>query len=298
MKKSIGKKIFDVFVLLGVIVMVFCIVYCFAMDAMYGHLADRMGIGELIRAAAAGEKGIAEEIANIQQTEPRKVFAKEEVVDVVYVGNSLLLVPDIPNKVESYAEKSGYTFVSHEYLLSGGSLQQSLDRAEMLEDMREALLVADIVVLQEYGSHYETTYEDICEFVKLCGEETEVYYYMTEFDFDYELLKKIAVDERVHLIPALNMTEIATGNMGYEYEEMTKPGDYHPSQTYAHICGLFTFSVISGQKCSDYPLADDDKILEYMKGETLEDKKACFEEMYYQADLLIGFYEENAKNWK
>lgn len=298
MKKSIGKKIFDVLVLLGVIVMVFCIVYCFVMDAMYGHLADGMGIGELTSGAAAREKWIEEEIANIQQTEPRKVFTKEEVVDVVYVGNSLLQVPGIPSKVESYAEKSGYTFVSHEYLLSGGSLQKSLERAEMLEDMKEALLAADVVVLQEYGSHYESTYEDICEFVKLCGEETEVYYYMTEFDCDYDLLKKIAVDERVHLIPAINMTDIATVDMGYEYEEMTKPGDYHPSQTYAHICGLFTFSVISGQKCSDYPLADDDKILEYMKGETLEEKKAFFEEMYYLADLLIGFYEESAKNWE
>ena len=121
---------------------------------------------------------------------------------------------------------------------------------------------------------------------------------MTEFDFDTELLKKIAVDERVHLIPATMLIEIAVEDLGYDYEEMTKPGDYHPSQTYAHLCGLFTFSTISGQKCLDYPLVEGDKLLEYLKGKTFEEKQNCFETMYELADVMAGYYEEVVKTWE
>ena len=106
------------------------------------------------------------------------------------------------------------------------------------------LLDADVLVLQEYGN-----------------------------DYDVELLKKISYDERVHLIPASLIVEIASTDMGFEYDEMFKPGDYHPSQTYAHLCGLFTFSMISGQDCVKYPLADDEKLMECMKGDSIEEKR-------------------------
>lgn len=272
-KKKIGKKVFGILMLLGVVIMACCIIFCFSKEAKHGNF----------------ENGT---------TESRKCFSKEEVVDVVYVGNSLLQVPGIPEKVETYAKNSGYQFISHSYLLSGGTLAKSLERVELLDEMKQDLLNADVLVLQEYGDHYETTYEDICKFVQLCGEDTEVYYYMTEFDYDNVLLKKIAFDERVHLIPAVAMVEIATIDMGYDYEEMLKPGDYHPSQTYAHLCGLFTFSAISGQKCVDYPLTENDMILKYMKGETLEEKKAFFEEMYGLVDPMTWYYEEAVKNWE
>lgn len=249
-------------------------------------------------ATAEHDEGNGTSVPDFSHMEPRKIFTKEETVHVVYVGNSLLQVPGIPDKVNTYAENSGYHFENHSYLVSGGTLEKSLKRVALLDTMKQDLLDADVLVLQEYGNDYDTTYEDICEFVKLCGEDTEVYYYMTEFDYDVELLKKISYDERVHLIPASLIVEIASTDMGFEYDEMFKPGDYHPSQTYAHLCGLFTFSMISGQDCTQYPIVDDEKLMEYMKGDTIEAKKACFEEMYLIVDSIAGYYEEAVKGWK
>ncbi len=227
-----------------------------------------------------------------ENKEARRTFPKEEMIDIVYVGNSLLEVPGIPDKVEKCAEACGYTLKSHSYFLSGGTLKKSLERVEMLDNMRENIQNADVLVLQEYGNNYETTYEDILAFVALCSDDTEVYYYMTEFDFDESLLEKIANDERVHLISASELTMQATILCGYDYEkDMLKPGDYHPSQTYAHLCGVFTFSTIVGQKCIDYPISEEDDIFEYLKGADASEKMECFRTLYECADLIIEQHE-------
>lgn len=230
--------------------------------------------------------------------EVKKSFSKEDEIDVVYIGNSLLAVPGISYKVEKCAQVSGYTINTHDYLSSGATLKEALERAEKLDVMKTALAEAEVVVLQEYGNHYETTYDDICEIVKLCGEEAEIYYYMTDFDYDQTLLQNIANNERVHLIPAADIVMLAVMELGYDYEtDMLKPGDYHPSQTYAHICGLVTFSAITGQKCMDYPITEEDDIFSYMKGETAAEKQECFNQLYEMADELIANYENSFKTW-
>ena len=175
-------------------------------------------------ATAEHDEGNGTSVPNFSHMEPRKTFTKEETVHVVYVGNSLLQVPGIPDKVTTYAENSGYHFENHSYLVSGGTLEKSLKRVALLDTMKQDLLDADVLVLQEYGNDYDTTY--------------------------------------------------------------------------AHLCGLFTFSMISGQDCVKYPLADDEKLMEYMKGDSIEEKRACFDEMYMIVDSIAGYYEEAVKGWK
>jgi len=238
------------------------------------------------------------EIYRDNHKEVTKSFSKEETIDVVYIGNSLLAVPGIPYKVEKCAEVSGYSINTYDYLSSGASLRDALERLKKLDAMQIALAEAEVVILQEYGNHYETTYDDICEIAKFCGEETEIYYYLTEFDFEETLLKDIANNEKIHMIPATELVWFAVLDQGYDYEaDMLKQGDYHPSQTYAHICGLMTFSAITGQKCMDYPIAEGDDILAYMQGETTAEKLACFNALYEMADLMLEDYENSLKTW-
>ena len=95
--------------------------------------------------------------------------------------------------------------------------QVSIAGSNML-DVGEEYRNADILLIQEYGNHYETTYDDLCELIEnYCKDDVIVYYYTTEWDYPARYLQKISDDARIHILDF--------GSVQNKLNEMKAPGE-------------------------------------------------------------------------
>lgn len=240
--------------------------------------------------------------ASLLRNETYRTFEAGDDIDVVFVGNSLMRVDELYQKVEYVASAYGYNMTAHEFSRDGFSISEHIYSIEIAEALQITLAKADVVIFQEYGGCYDTTYDDIREIVSRYCPNAEIYYFTTDFDYldsEYNTYySQIANDPDIHIIPAGTFVESVTddGQNMYSYSDLHLEGDYHPNDAQGWLVSLLVFCEITGQRCIDYPnLSLSDNFFYSMKGDGFEQKSEWFYKIYRDADELIATHENLIK---
>lgn len=211
-------------------------------------------------------------------TEP--LFDINEPKTMIFVGNSLLNTPQTDRYFKKLVEEKGNPLTVISELYNGSNIKYHLDWLETDEEWRIPYAEADIILFQEYGGYYDTTYEDICVIIdNYCKEDVLVYYYTTEFDSKNDLIDKITKDERMHIIDYGTVMEklnclvfegVEGDSSGYEY--LHEPNDYHPNLLNGFLASAYIYNQLY-KTSFDYTYDMlDDNMKEKIPGETEEDK--------------------------
>ena len=178
------------------------------------------------------------------------LFDVTETKTIVFTGNSLLNTPQTDRYFKKLVEEKGNPLNVVSELYNGSNIKYHLDWLETDEDWRIPYAEADIILFQEYGADYETTYENICKIIdNYCKEDVIVYYYTTEFDYNGELIEKITNDERMHIIDygtvmeklnSLEFVGVEDGISAYEY--LHQKNDYHPNTLNGFLASAYIYN--------------------------------------------------------
>ncbi len=221
------------------------------------------------------------------------VRAKKKNWKVTVIGNSLLRLGDQTKYLKSIAKLYGTNLTINYQLIDGSTLHDHLTDVKRKQNgTRKALKTADIVIFQEYGTRYETTYKDITAMRKYMRSSARSYYYMTEFD-DYNpfqttqtgYLQKIK-KSGVGIIEAESLIQ-ALMTMGYAYKDLHMPGDYHPNTNNGYSCSILMYCQLFNKKCTDYPVNKCPKSYRsFLKGKNLTQKRKKLREILEQAENI------------
>ena len=226
----------------------------------------------------------------------RKTFSADEQIDVVLIGNSLMMSNNMYDNLKYMSEVYSYNFEMHTLCGYEATISDSLAKLSN-EKLAEMMRDAEVVVFQEYGHADDTTYEDIYKILEYCSEDVEAYYYTTVFDFDEVLIEKIAEDERIHLVPSNALIQYVTRYGYFTSDDLTVEGDFHPNETDGYLVSLILFAEITGEKCVDYPNKyTNDRLMMCMPGDNVGAQIKAFNDIYSKADDMISVYEVSWRN--
>ncbi|MBQ3545612.1 MAG: hypothetical protein IJA34_11620 [Lachnospiraceae bacterium] len=208
------------------------------------------------------------------------LFDTTEPKTMIFTGNSLLNTPQTDRYFKKLVEEKGNPLTVVSELYNGSNIKYHLDWLETDEDWRIPYAKADIILFQEYGGYYDTTYENICEIIdNYCKENVLVYYYTTEFDSKNDLIDKITKDERMHVIDYGTVMEklnclvfegVEGDSSAYEY--LHQKNDYHPNMLNGFLASAYIYNQLY-KTSFDYTYDMlDDNMKEKIPGETDEDK--------------------------
>lgn len=204
-------------------------------------------------------------------------------LNMVFTGNSLINTPQTDRYFGNLIKDKGLSINVKSEAYNGYTIEEHLSWFEFDEDWKIPYAEADIILFQEYGGRYETTYENMCEILdKYCKEDVIVYYYTTEFDYNGELIEKITNDDRMHIIDygtvmeKLNNLEFVGVNYTDEYmsayEYLHEPNDYHPNLLNGFLASAYIYNQLY-KTSFDYTYDMlDDNMKEKIPGGTEEDK--------------------------
>lgn len=220
------------------------------------------------------------------------LFDTEKTVNILFAGNSLLGNPKTYESFGKIASHYGYSVNVMTSVYDGMSLhfqKELIKNNEM--DTRTKYEQADIVILQEYGNHYDLTYNEICEIISYCRDDAVIYYYTTEFDRYDDYLKMIESRDRVHILCSGELMN-KIGDMDcipggdYPYSDIyfsedlnlfypyLHENDYHPNIFSGFIAAAYTFTQLYKQDFVDYELKDiDEAIVRLIPGDSVEEKQ-------------------------
>lgn len=112
------------------------------------------------------------------------------------------------------------------------------------------------------------------------------YYYMTEFDDrEGELVKKLK-KRGVGIIQAESAIESLYG-MGYNYEDLHEPNDYHPNEYNGYTASILMYAKIFNKKCTGYPVEKcPKKYRAFLKGNNWAAKKKTLKTILTQLEQI------------
>ena len=255
------------------------------------------------------------------------LFATNQPVTILFAGNSLLKTPDTCYYFEKLVNRYQLPVNIERELWDGMNIRFQVSLAESDTDVAEEYRQADIVILQEYGMHYDTTYQDICELIeKYCKKDVVVYYYTTEFDKPFQYLKEISDHEKIHIIDfgkvqqKLNSIPIKeeeekaamqetlgrslygndweqlskTDKMGIDvtmYDFLHKVNDYHPNELNGFLAAAYIYTQLYKTTFEDYDYEElDDNLKNLLPGLTEETKRDYYREMIKMLNEGISLY--------
>ena len=111
------------------------------------------------------------------------VYAKKRTYKVTVIGNSLMRTGSQLKYLKQIGKLYNVDIKIFNQLHDGYELSDHVYNAKNNKlNIRNQLKKSDIVIFQEYGTHYQTTYKDIVNLQKYMKKSARSYYYMTEFD--------------------------------------------------------------------------------------------------------------------
>lgn len=220
---------------------------------------------------------------------------KQKDWKVTVIGNSLMRVGNQTKYLQEIGGLYGTKITINYHLIDGATLHQHLtDVMEDKNETRKALKTADIVIFQEYGTRYATTYEDISSMRKYMPSSARTYYYMTEFDNQiYQFTKNTPDDliaklkkSGVNIIKAEALIQSLL-NMNYRYEQLHLPNDYHPNIANGYTCSILMYCQIFDKKCTDYPIRKcPENYRSFLKGDTWAKKQKSLRKILRKAERI------------
>lgn len=193
---------------------------------------------------------IRKSIVSTEDEGEENLFEVNEDSNILFVGNSLFNTPQTFFYFQKIIEENNFPLNVMWDVLDGTDIKTHLNWIEMDDELLEDYGKADIIIFQEYGNRYDTTYEDICAILETyCKEDVLVYYYTTAFDYCGELIEKITEDDRMHVIDygtlmeRLDRVEIIgdkDGNMGMEF--LYIQNDYHPNELNGFMAAAYIYN--------------------------------------------------------
>lgn len=255
------------------------------------------------------------------------LFDIDKQVTILFAGNSLLKTPDTCYYFDELVKRYHLLVDTKRELWDGMNIRYQVSLAEFEPDVAEEYRQADVVILQEYGSHYDTTYEDICELIKnYCKKDVVVYYYTTEFDEPLSYMKKLSENEKIHILDfgkvqhRLNEIPIrqeeekkemqeALGRALYGsdweqlkntnvyemdvtmYDFLHKINDYHPNELNGFLAAAYIYTQLYKTSFEDYSYEElDGRLKNLLPGLTEEAKKDYYQEMIKILNEGVGLY--------
>lgn len=200
--------------------------------------------------------------------------AKKKTYKVTIVGNSLVRTGSQKKYLKEIAKLYGTDIKVYDQINDGYELSDHvLDAKTNTYNICKQLKKSDIVIFQEYGTRYDTTYKDIVKLQKYMKKSARSYYYMTEFDVPGgDLIRKLS-KRGVKIIEAESAVQ-SLQEFGYMYEELHQPGDYHPNEFNGYTAALLMYTQIFDKKCTAYPIEKcPKKYRTYLRGKDWTEKK-------------------------
>lgn len=226
---------------------------------------------------------------------PATVQTKQKNWKVAVIGNSLMRLGNQTKYLQEIGQLYGTNITIDYHLIDGFTLHQHLTNVkDDQNETRRALKTADIVIFQEYGTRYATTYKDISAMCKYMRCSARAYYYMTEFDNENYLLTRNTKDDLiaklkkngVNIIEAESLIQSLL-NMKYRYTQLHMPNDYHPNAANGYTCSILMYCQIFDKKCTDYPIRNCPKnYRSFLKGKTWTKKQKSLHQILKQAEQI------------
>lgn len=226
---------------------------------------------------------------------PATVQTKQKNWKVAVIGNSLMRLGNQTKYLQEIGQLYGTKITIDYHLIDGFTLHQHLTNVkDDQNETRKALKTADIVIFQEYGTRYATTYKDISAMCKYMRCSARAYYYMTEFDNENYLLTRNTKDDLiaklkkngVNIIEAESLIQSLL-NMKYRYTQLHMPKDYHPNAANGYTCSILMYCQILDKKCTDYPIRNCPKnYRSFLKGKTWTKKQKSLHQILKQAEQI------------
>lgn len=215
------------------------------------------------------------------------VQAKKKTYTVTIVGNSLMGNGSQKKYFKQIAKLYGTNIKVYDQINNGYQLSDHVLDAKFNEyNIRKQLKKSDIVIFQEYGTRYETTYKDILKLQKYMKKSARSYYYQTEFDVPGgELIQKLT-KHGVKIIRAEAAIR-RLQDLGYMYEELHEPGDYHPNQYNGYTAAILMYTQIFGKKCTGYPVEKcPKKYRTFLRGKDWTEKKQALKTILKELETI------------
>lgn len=226
---------------------------------------------------------------------PATVQTKQKNWKVAVIGNSLMRLGNQTKYLQEIGQLYGTKITIDYHLIDGFTLHQHLTNVkDDQNETRKALKTADIVIFQEYGTRYATTYKDISAMCKYMRCSARAYYYMTEFDNENYLLTRNTKDDLiaklkkngVNIIEAESLIQSLL-NMKYRYTQLHMPKDYHPNAANGYSCSILMYCQIFDKKCTNYPIRNCPKnYRSFLKGKTWMKKQKSLHQILKQAEQI------------
>lgn len=169
----------------------------------------------------------------------------EKRLNIVFIGNSLTKVGEIPKQFSEIAQLCNVTVNVNTIVHNGYHLYEHIDELkENVEELRY-LKEADVVVFQEYGAYTETTVNDLQILMGMASKEAYFLYMLTEFDTDPALQreKQLSTIEGLTMIPTGYVHDTLLKGL-YQYEYLHQVNDYHPNFLYGYISALTIYATL------------------------------------------------------
>ena len=217
----------------------------------------------------------------------QNVDAKKRTYKITVVGNSLMRTGSQLKYFKQIAKLYNTDVKIYNQVTDGaGIIDHVIDAKYDDNNIRKQLKKSDIVIFQEYGTEYETTYEDIVKLQKYMKKSARSYYYMTEFDGSDSALYQKLQKRGVKFIYAETLIGELYG-LGYSYDDLHNSGDYHPNENNGYTAAILMFNTIFNTKCTSYPVEKCPKNYRtFLKGKNWKKKKACLKKILKKAEEI------------
>jgi hypothetical protein len=197
-------------------------------------------------------------------------ISNSKIVNVLFIGNSLTFVGQIPQKFESLLKLTNKSVNMFEKTNGGYKLSQHLTdlKSGSYNDIIEK---ADTVILQEYGSYGLDTANSIIQIQKLFKSNTRFYYLLTEFDIPQRLTELKDIKNITYIPSGYSHNLLLKGV--FTYDQLHAINDYHPNSLYGYIAALTVYSKLFNTSCIglSYDFLDENTIA-LIPGDTKAEK--------------------------
>lgn len=208
------------------------------------------------------------------------LFPIDRDIKILFAGNSLFGEPKVDKYFETLVER--YSLNVEEVIREifyGQSIryQLSLIDDDDWDFVKEDYANADVILFQEYGGAYETTYEDIRTLIDhYCKEDVVVYYYTTQYDYRDSYLKKMAEDEQIHVLDFGTVLHRLDEDCSYLYQSDL----VHPNELEGFMAAGYIYSQLYKTTFSDYPYEElPENLKELIPGESDAEKEEFYGRM-------------------
>lgn len=213
---------------------------------------------------------------------------------VVFVGNSLTFVGQIPQKFEAIAESQNRRVKATDMSDSGYTLAMHAGYVNKSNYYRTTLGSADAVVFQEYGAPEKDTVSSLKTLIGAVNPDAKLYFLLTEFDVSLNREQELKEIPGLTFIPSGYAHDELLKN-GFVYEQLHQANDYHPNDLYGYAAALAVYRVVMGGSIDEVPYETTNAMVKknlYKPGASGESKEDCFAEVKRIVSDAVTAYQE------